>query len=129
MEKKDFLCILYVILLVAPGPIFANARIKKQESRNKRQAQVLLPLASYAGMAVSGPLFLALVAFYGAAEVARYAIRGTRSTAVATYDYRNHNCGNWFKDGWCREECFSHEYNDPIAAEICDGWNCCKSRI
>ncbi|XP_061186884.1 big defensin-like [Saccostrea echinata] len=119
MERKAFLCILYFILLVAPASIFANARIKKEQSRNKRQAQALLPLASFAGMSVNAPLFLALVAIYGIAEVARHTAGNSR----------NHNCGNWFKDGWCREECFSHEYNDPISAAICGGWNCCKSSV
>ncbi|XP_061186476.1 big defensin-like [Saccostrea echinata] len=129
MERKAFLCILYVILLVAPGSIFANARIKKEQSRNKRQAQALLPLASFAGMSVNAPLFLALVAIYGIAEVARHTVGRLTTRDDLILDKRNHNCGNWFNDGWCREECQSHEYNDPIAAAICGGWNCCKSSV
>lgn len=78
MERKSFLCLFFVVLLISPAPILAETLEEEKETRNKRQAQVLLPLASYAGMTVSAPLFAALVTAYGIYAVTRYAIsRGT----------------------------------------------------
>ncbi|XP_061168077.1 big defensin-like [Saccostrea echinata] len=127
MEKKTFLCVLYIILLTAPGPILAS-RPEHEESRNKRQAQALLPIASYAGMTVSAPLFLALVAAYGIYQVTRYAIKKAKSTATTSSDSRSHTCGGWYKDGWCRPQCRSNEYEDWRSSDVCGGWKCCKVR-
>lgn len=75
MERKSFLCLFFVVLLISPASILAETLEEVKETRNKRQAQILLPLASYAGMTVSAPLFAALVAAYGIFAVTRYAIR------------------------------------------------------
>ena len=75
MEKKYFLCVFFVVLLVSPAPILTEALEKERETENKRQAQALLPLAYYAGMTVSAPLFFALVAAYGIYAVTSYAIK------------------------------------------------------
>ncbi|XP_061168040.1 big defensin-like [Saccostrea echinata] len=132
MERNAFLCILYIMLLAAPGPVLANAQTEREQPRNKRQAQVLLPIASYAGMTVSAPLFLALVAAYGMTQVTRYAIQlarsRTRGQLSSSGDRRSHNCGGWFHDGWCRPQCRSYEYEDWRSSAVCGGWKCCKVR-
>lgn len=74
MDKMTFLCLLYTTLLIIPGPILGLALAKSKVEDEKRQAQVLLPLASYAGLSVTGPLFLALVAAYGVYAVVKYGI-------------------------------------------------------
>ena len=73
--KKYFLCVFFVVLLVSPAPILTEALEKERETENKRQAQALLPLAYYARMTVSAPLFFALVAAYGIHAVTSYAIK------------------------------------------------------
>ena len=74
MEKKYFLCVFFVVLLVSPAPILAEALEKERETENKRQAQALFPLRYYAGMTVPTSLFFALVAAYGIHAVTRYYI-------------------------------------------------------
>lgn len=72
MNRKAILCVLYATLLIIPAPILGRVVAKKKEE--KRYAAVY-PIAAYAGMTVSLPVFLALVAAYGAWKVARYHIR------------------------------------------------------
>ncbi|XP_061168168.1 uncharacterized protein LOC133177090 [Saccostrea echinata] len=103
MERNAFLCILYIMLLVAPGPILSNAQTEREQLRNKRQAQGLLPIASYAGRTVSAPLFVALVRAYGFTQVIRYGIQLARRNRMimrfsSSGDRRSHNCGGWFHD-------------------------------
>lgn len=74
MKRKSFICGFIIVLLVSPASILAENLEEVKESRSKRQAQVLLPIASYAGMTVSAPLFAALVAAYGIYAVTKYAI-------------------------------------------------------
>lgn len=75
MKRKSILSVFFVVLLVSPAPILAETLEDMNETRNKRQAQVLLPLASYAGMTVAAPLFAALVTAYGIYAVTKYAIK------------------------------------------------------
>lgn len=75
MKRKSILSVFFVILLVSPAPILAETLEDMNETRNKRQVQVLLPLASYAGMTVAAPLFAALVTAYGIYAVTKYAIK------------------------------------------------------
>lgn len=90
MEKKYFLCVFFVVLLVSPAPILAEAMEKERETENKRQAQALLPLAYYAGMIVSAPLFFALVAAYGIYAVTSYAIKRAGTHYYATKKFSWH---------------------------------------
>lgn len=88
MDRKSCSCIFFIVLLISPGLILAKTMKDLRESKNKRQAQALLPLASYAGMTVSAPLFVALVAAYGIYAVTRYAIKkGNNKNLLATYIY------------------------------------------
>ena len=87
MERKSFLCLFFLVLLISPAPILAETLEEVKETRNKRQAQVLLPLASYAGMTVSAPLFAALVTAYGIYAVTRYAIRRGTSPIIHHNQY------------------------------------------
>lgn len=75
METKSILCVFFIVLLVSPAPILTETLEDMNETRNKRQAQVLLPLASYAGMTVAAPVFAALVTAYGIYAVTKYAIK------------------------------------------------------
>lgn len=75
METKSILCVFFIVLLVSPTPILTETLEDMNETRNKRQAQVLLPLASYAGMTVAAPVFAALVTAYGIYAVTTYAIK------------------------------------------------------
>lgn len=75
MKRKSILSIFFVILLFSPAPILAETLEDMNETRSKRQAQVLLPLASYLGMTVAAPVFAALVTTYGIYAVTKYAIK------------------------------------------------------
>lgn len=59
MERKTFWCVFFIILLVSPASILAKTLEEVNKARNISQAQVLLPIASYAGLTVSAPLFAA----------------------------------------------------------------------
>lgn len=75
MKRKSILCVFFIVLLVSPAPILAETLEDMNETRSKRQAQVLLPLASYLGMTVAAPVFAAFVTAYGIYAVAKYAIK------------------------------------------------------
>lgn len=120
MERKSFLCVFFIVLLVSPASMLAKTFEEENETRNKRQAQVLLPIASYAGLTVSAPLFAALVAAYGIYAVTRYAIR--RRGIISYPD--SHSCAN--NRGWCRQTCFSHEYIDWLNTGVCGSYRCCR---
>lgn len=82
MNKMAFLSLVYTMLLIIPGPILGKALTKKnvrKERQAEAAARALLPLASYAGMTVSAPVFLTLVATYGIYAVISY--------AISTYTY------------------------------------------
>lgn len=72
MKRKSFFCFFFIVLLISPAPILAETL---KDTRKKRQAEALLPLASYAGMTVGASVFLALVAAYGIYAVTKYAIK------------------------------------------------------
>ncbi|XP_052087159.1 big defensin-like [Mytilus californianus] len=116
MNKIAFLCLLYTMLLIIPGPILGKALAKTKVGKEKRTA-ALLPLASYAGMTVSAPVFLALVATYGIYAVISYAIRSRG-------DSDSHSCAN--NRGWCRRRCQSHEMVDLYHTDICGSYYCCR---
>lgn len=118
MKRKSILSVFFVILLVSPAPILAETLEDMNETRNKRQAQVLLPLASYAGMTVAAPLFAALVTAYGIYAVTKYAIKKAKSNSDS------HSCAN--NRGWCRKTCFSHEQIDWANNAVCGSFNCCR---
>lgn len=82
MKRKSILCVIFIVLLVSPAPILTETLEDMNETRSKRQAQVLLPLASYAGMTVAGPVFAALVAAYGIYAVTKYAIKKGITTST-----------------------------------------------
>ncbi|XP_063403169.1 big defensin-like isoform X1 [Mytilus trossulus] len=115
MDKITFMCLLYTMLLIIPGPILGLALAKTKAEDEKRQAQVLLPLASYAGLSVTGPLFLALVAAYGVYAVINYGIKS---------DHDSHSCAN--NRGWCRAVCHSNEQVDNYHSDICGAYKCCR---
>lgn len=75
MDRKSCFCIFFIVLLISPGLILAKTMKDLRESKNKRQAQALLPLWYYTGMTVSAPVFAALVAAYGIYAVTKYAIK------------------------------------------------------
>lgn len=82
MNKMAFLSLVYTMLLIIPGPILGKALTKKnvrKERQAEAAARALLPLSSYAGMTVSAPVFLTLVATYGIYAVISY--------AISTYTY------------------------------------------
>nr|WGF13402.1 big defensin 4 [Crassostrea gigas] len=118
MKRKSILSIFFVILLFSPAPILAETLEDMNETRNKRQAQVLLPLASYLGMTVAAPVFAALVTTYGIYAVTKYAIKKAKSNSDS------HSCAN--NRGWCRKTCFSHEYIDWTNNAVCGSYNCCR---
>mmetsp|Transcript_39674 Transcript_39674/g.64360 ORF Transcript_39674/g.64360 Transcript_39674/m.64360 type:complete len:123 (-) Transcript_39674:90-458(-) len=120
MERKSFLCLFFVVLLISPAPILAETLEEVKETRNKS----LLPLASYAGMTVSAPLFAALVTAYGIYRVTRYAISRANSR-TRTRNSDSHSCAN--NRGWCRAACFSHEYIDYWHSDVCGSYKCCRS--
>lgn len=126
MKAKSFMCVFFIVLLVSPAPILAKTFEEVNEKRNKRQAQVLLPIASYAGLTVSAPVFAALVAAYGIYTVTRYAIRRANSYPRYTSDPDSHSCAN--NRGWCRNFCFFHEYIDWPNNGVCGSYNCCRPR-
>lgn len=72
MKRKSFFCFFFIVLLISPAPILAETL---KDTRKKRQAEALLPLASYAGLTVGASVFLALVAAYGIYAVTKYAIK------------------------------------------------------
>nr|AFC37168.1 big defensin [Mytilus galloprovincialis] len=119
MNRKAILCVLYATLLIIPAPILGRVVAKKKEE--KRYAAVY-PIAAYAGMTVSLPVFLALVAAYGAWTVARYHIR-SRSRSSS---HNSHNCAN--NRGWCRPNCFRREYHDWYHSDTCGSYKCCRYR-
>ncbi|VDH99203.1 Hypothetical predicted protein [Mytilus galloprovincialis] len=116
MNRKAILCVLYTTLLIIPAPILGRIVAKKEEE--KRQA-ALLPIAAYAGMTVSLPVFLALVAAYGVWTVASYHIR-SRSRSSS---HDSHNCAN--NRGWCRPKCFRGEYHHRYHSSTCGSYKCC----
>nr|XP_022313366.1 big defensin-like [Crassostrea virginica] len=118
MEKKYVLCVFFVVFLVSPAPILAEALEKERETENKRQAQALFPLRYYAGMTVPTSLFFALVAAYGIHAVTRYYI------SRAGKDSRS--CDN--NRGWCRAKCLPHEYYNNYHSDICGSYCCCKPK-
>ncbi|VDI02218.1 Hypothetical predicted protein [Mytilus galloprovincialis] len=121
MNKMAFLSLVYTILLIIPGPILGKTLTKTKVGKEKRQAAAaLLPLASYAGMTVSAPVFLALEATYGIYAVIRYAIRSRG-------DSDSHTCAN--NRGWCRRRCQSHEIVDWYHSDICGSYKCCPSLL
>lgn len=121
MERKSFLSVFFIVLLVSPASILAKTIKEEGETRNKRQAQILLPIASYAGLTVTAPVFAALVAAYGIYAVTRYAIRKRRIVMYSD----SHSCAN--NRGWCRESCFSHEYTDwANTFGVCGSYFCCR---
>lgn len=75
MKRKSFFCFFFIVLLISPAPILAETLEEMKDTRKKRQAEALLPLASYAGMTVGASVFLALVAAYGIYAVTKYAIK------------------------------------------------------
>lgn len=75
MDRKSYFCIFFIVLLISPGLILAKTMKDLRESKNKRQAQALLPLSYYTGITVSAPVFAALVAAYGIYAVTKYAIK------------------------------------------------------
>lgn len=75
MKRKSFFCFFFIVLLISPAPVLAETLEEVKDTRKKRQVGALLPLASYTGMTVGAPLFLALVAAYGIYAVTRYAIK------------------------------------------------------
>lgn len=75
MDRKSCFCIFFIVLLISPGLILAKTMKDLRESKNKRQAQALLPLSYYTGITVSAPVFAALVAAYGIYAVTKYAIK------------------------------------------------------
>lgn len=80
MDRKYFICLWLVVLLISPASILADNYGKVKETKNKRQAQALLPLASYAGLVVAPELYLALAAAYGLSALIKYGItKGTVS--------------------------------------------------
>lgn len=80
MDRKYFICLWLVVLLISPASILADNYGKVKETKNKRQAQALLPLASYAGLVVAPELYLALAAAYGISALIKYGItKGTVS--------------------------------------------------
>ncbi|XP_076079036.1 big defensin-like [Mytilus galloprovincialis] len=114
MDQKPFLCLLYMTLLILPAQILGES--VAEAKREKRQA-ALLPLASYAGLTVSAPLFLALIAAYGIYAVIHFKIHS---------DTDNHSCfGN---GGWCRRTCESYEYIDFGNSLQCGSYYCCHPR-
>ncbi|XP_065921930.1 big defensin-like [Magallana gigas] len=112
-----FWCVFFIVLLVSPASISAKTFIEVKRARNIPQAQVLLPIASYAGLTVSAPLFAALVAFYA---ITRCAIRNTRMMS----DHDSHSRAN--NRGWCGEACFSDEYIDLANTGVCVSYRCCR---
>ena len=85
MDKKFGYCMFFVFLLLTITPAMCRRRAKSDSSENRserrRFAVAVLPaLPTIAGTAVVPWLFLALLAVYGAAELARYAI--TKDTCI-----------------------------------------------
>nr|CCC15009.1 big defensin BD3a [Mytilus galloprovincialis] len=119
MNRKAILCVLYATLLIIPAPILGRVVAKKKEE--KRYAAVY-PIAAYAGMTVSLPVFLALVAAYGAWKVARYHIRSRNRSS----SHNSHNCAN--NRGWCRPNCGRGEYHNWYHSSTCGFYKCCLYR-
>nr|AEE92771.1 big defensin 1 [Crassostrea gigas] len=125
MERKSFLSAIFIVLLVSPASIMAKTLEEVNETRNKRQAQALLPIASYAGLTVSAPVFAALVTVYGAYALYRYNIRRRENSYQRIRgDHDSHSCAN--NRGWCRPTCFSHEYTDWFNNDVCGSYRCCR---
>lgn len=119
MDRKSCFCIFFIVLLISPGLILAKTMKDLRESKNKRQAQALLPLSYYTGITVSAPVFAALVAAYGIYAVTKYAIK------KATTRNDSHSCAN--NRGWCRRSCFNHEYIDWYHTDdVCGSFYCCR---
>nr|AEE92787.1 big defensin 2 [Crassostrea gigas] len=118
MERKSFLSAIFIVLLVSPASIMAKTFEEVNDTRNKRQAQALLPIASYAGLAVSPPVFAALVTAYGVYALYRYNIRRENSV------HDSHSCAN--NRGWCRPTCYSYEYTDWFNNDVCGSYRCCR---
>mmetsp|Transcript_39675 Transcript_39675/g.64364 ORF Transcript_39675/g.64364 Transcript_39675/m.64364 type:complete len:124 (-) Transcript_39675:90-461(-) len=121
MERKSFLCLFFVVLLISPAPILAETLEEVKETRNKS----LLPLASYAGLTVPAPLFFALVAAHGIYAVTRYAIRRANSGRQKRTIWDSDPCANI--GGTCRPVCFPPEYIDILQSYNCGSYKCCRS--
>nr|XP_019919418.2 big defensin isoform X1 [Crassostrea gigas] len=119
MKRKSFFCFFFIVLLISPAPILAETLEEMKDTRKKRQAEALLPLASYAGLTVGASVFLALVAAYGIYAVTKYAIK----KAERVSDKDNHACGRDI--GWCRPKCFPGEHLDWDDPLLCGSYYCC----
>nr|QXT26517.1 big defensin 2 [Mytilus coruscus] len=101
-------------MLILPVPVLGE--VVAESKKEKRQAAIL-PLASYAGLTVSVPVFLASVAAYGI-----YSVINNRTRATTD----NHSCAG--NRGWCRSSCFSHEREDVFHSAVCGDYKCCRPR-
>ncbi|XP_060587316.1 big defensin-like [Ruditapes philippinarum] len=131
MDKRTVYFVFYVFLLTMTTPALCLKQqlekelLTKEEqpsvklARQSRQAQIALPIAAYAGMAVAPYVFVALVAAYGIHVVRQYNIRKKSGWSIP--------CAN--NRGWCRPTCRFYEYIDRYHSDICGGNSCCRSRI
>lgn len=124
MKRRSIMCGFFIVLLVSPAPILTETFEDMKETRSKRQAQALLPLASYAGLTVAAPLFAALVTAYGIYAVTKYAIKKAKSNTRTKNNSDSHSCAN--NRGWCRKTCFSHEHVDWPNNGVCGSYYCCR---
>ncbi|XP_052768094.1 big defensin-like [Mya arenaria] len=85
---------------------------------NNAAPVVVVPIAVYAGAAVSPWVWAALVAVYGAATLAVYRVTRTSSD--------NHSCGG--NRGYCRWSCRSNEYVNEYHSAVCGNYKCCFVR-
>ncbi|KAL3847111.1 hypothetical protein ACJMK2_018041 [Sinanodonta woodiana] len=72
----------------------------------------------YMAAVVSPQVYAALLAMYGLAILIQYGVKKASSDS--------HSCAN--NRGWCRQYCFSHEYEDRYNSAVCGSYQCCRPK-
>ena len=75
MERKSFMCLWLVVLLILPDSILTDYYGNVKETKKKAEPLVNLPIRYYTGLQASAKMYAALVAAYGIDEVTKYGIR------------------------------------------------------
>jgi len=89
MDRRHYLVIFYVILLIEPFIVFCHDEETASERRQKRFVAAAIP-AIYVGAEVTVALFAALVALYGAEAVRQANVKVENGILFHDFEVKDH---------------------------------------